>query len=81
MLSAVFGGEVIQDVPACFAGNILDDNYCSVSFIFIVIWQRKVPACLAGTLMIYCIAMSFYFFSSFAVRRSSRSLRYFSMSG
>ena len=27
MLSAVFGGEVIQDVPACFAGNILDDNY------------------------------------------------------
>lgn len=27
MLSAVSGGEVIQDVPACFAGNILDDNY------------------------------------------------------
>ena len=27
MLSVVSGGEVIQDVPACFAGNILDDNY------------------------------------------------------
>ena len=27
MLSAVSGGEVIQDVPACFVGNILDDNY------------------------------------------------------
>ena len=30
MLSAVSGGEVIQDVPACFAGNILDDNYSSL---------------------------------------------------
>ena len=28
--SAVSGGEVIQDVPACFAGNILDDNYSSL---------------------------------------------------
>jgi hypothetical protein len=27
MLSAVSGGEVIQDVPACFAENALDDNY------------------------------------------------------
>lgn len=27
MLSVEFCGEVIQDVPACFAGNILDDNY------------------------------------------------------
>lgn len=26
MLSAVSGGEVIQDVPACFAENALDDN-------------------------------------------------------
>ena len=26
MLSAVFGGEVIRDVPACFAENALDDN-------------------------------------------------------
>ena len=26
MLSAVSGGEVIQDVPACFAENVLDDN-------------------------------------------------------
>ena len=36
MLSAVSGGEVIQDVPACFAGNILDDNYAFISDIFIV---------------------------------------------
>jgi hypothetical protein len=27
MLSAVSGGEVIRDVPACFAENALDDNY------------------------------------------------------
>lgn len=27
MLSVVSGGEVIRDVPACFAENALDDNY------------------------------------------------------
>ena len=27
MLSAVFGGEVIRDVLACFVENALDDNY------------------------------------------------------